>query len=137
MSSEALTLLAGMVAIALLMAAPAAALVWVTRTRLQVTVYDAARRPVAGAVVVGHLTQRHGGYVGANNHVIESSSSEVTRTLGCTGPDGVLRTWLLLSNPWALHAEGPDGRSANRLLPAREPGEAITAELHLRGPNSG
>jgi hypothetical protein len=124
--------LSGVVPLVALLAVSLGVPLWLARTPLRVTVYDPARRPAAGAVVYGHVTRRFGGYVGPNDQVVESSTEEGTVRLGRTGPDGVLATTLLVSNPWALRAVSPAGRSATKRLAHRAPGEGVVLELHLQ-----
>jgi hypothetical protein len=123
------------VGIAVVIALPAALLVWFTRRRILVTVVTPTNEPVPNAIVVGHCTRRFGGYVNSSGwQTVDGTTDEITTTLGRTDASGCLDRWLYLANPWALHATHPtQGSSPVRMLEGVGPHSVHDVTLVLDG----
>jgi hypothetical protein len=130
-----LSLILGLVGIALVLCLPAALMVWATRRRIIVTVVTAKNEPVHDAIVVGHGTRNYGGFVyNSGWRTVEHSTGEVHKTLGRTNANGCLDRWLYLANPWALHATHPTyGKSPVRMLQDVGPRSVHDVRLVLDG----
>lgn len=130
--TEIATMSCGLLAIALLIATPAALLVFVTRRRFRARVTGPDGAPVAGATVYGHGSRQYASNVYSGGVPVVDRSFEATRRrIGRTNADGVVETTLWMQNPWGVTVEA-DGFAPSDLRVLRvEQGVPIDVGIQL------